>query len=89
MRLSNNSPACARSAHPLAVLLAYRSASNRLKAIALYKILIINHNAIFGTTLAGLLKRADYQVEVASQLAERTQIGLAFAHQKQIGFDAR
>ena len=36
----------------------------------MYKILIIDRNAIFGTTLAGLLERAGYQVEVANQLAD-------------------
>jgi DNA-binding response OmpR family regulator len=34
----------------------------------LYKILIIDRNAIFGATLAGLLERTGYQVEVADQL---------------------
>ena len=34
----------------------------------MYKILIIDRNPIFGTTLAGLLERAGYQVEVANQL---------------------
>ncbi len=36
----------------------------------MYKILIIDRNPIFGTTLAGLLERAGYQVEVANQLAD-------------------
>lgn len=36
----------------------------------MYKILIIDRNAIFGATLAGLLERAGYQVEVANQLAD-------------------
>ena len=34
----------------------------------MYKILIIDRNPIFGATLAGLLERAGYQVEVANQL---------------------
>lgn len=36
----------------------------------MYKILIIDRNPIFGATLAGLLKRSGYQVEVANQLAD-------------------
>ena len=34
------------------------------------KILIIDRNAIFSATLAGLLERSGYQVEVANQLAD-------------------
>ncbi len=34
----------------------------------MYKILIIDRNPIFGTTLAGLLKQSGYQVEVVNQL---------------------
>ena len=34
----------------------------------MYKILIIDRNAIFGATFAGLLERTGYQVEVADQL---------------------
>ena len=34
----------------------------------MYKILIIDRNPTFGATLAGLLERAGYQVEVANQL---------------------
>ena len=34
----------------------------------MYKILIIDRNPIFSTTLAGLLERSGYQVEVANQL---------------------
>ena len=36
----------------------------------MYKILIIDRNAIFGATFAGLLERSGYQVEVADQLAD-------------------
>ncbi len=35
----------------------------------MYKILIIDRNPVFGATLAGLLKRSGYQVQVANQLA--------------------
>ena len=34
----------------------------------MYKILIIDRNPIFSTTLAGLLERSGYQVEVVNQL---------------------
>ena len=34
----------------------------------MYKILIIDRNPIFGTTFAGLLEQAGYQVEVVNQL---------------------
>ena len=34
----------------------------------MYKILIIDRNPIFSTTLAGLLEHSGYQVEVANQL---------------------
>ncbi len=34
----------------------------------MYKILIIDRNPIFGTTLAGLLEQSGYQVEVVNQL---------------------
>ena len=34
----------------------------------MYKILIIDRNPVFSTTLAGLLERSGYQVEVANQL---------------------
>ena len=34
----------------------------------MYKILIIDRNPIFSTTLAGLLERSGYQVKVANQL---------------------
>ena len=36
----------------------------------MYKILIIGRNPIFSATLAGLLKRSGYQVEVANQLVD-------------------
>lgn len=36
----------------------------------MYKILIIDRNPVFGATLAGLLKRSGYQVQVANQLAD-------------------
>ena len=36
----------------------------------MYKILIIDRNPIFSATLAGLLGRAGYQVEVVNQLAD-------------------
>ena len=36
----------------------------------MYKILIIDRNPIFGATLAGLLERSGYQVEVINQLAD-------------------
>lgn len=36
----------------------------------MYKILIIDRNPIFSATLAGLLERSGYQVEVANQLAD-------------------
>ena len=36
----------------------------------MYKILIIDRNAIFGATLAELLERSGSQVEVANQLAD-------------------
>ena len=36
----------------------------------MYKILIIDRNPVFSATLAGLLKRSGYQVEVVNQLAD-------------------
>lgn len=36
----------------------------------MYKILIIDRNPVFSATLAGLLKRSGYQVEIANQLAD-------------------
>ncbi|MCE2446930.1 MAG: hypothetical protein J4F35_00650 [Candidatus Latescibacteria bacterium] len=36
----------------------------------MYKILIIDRNPIFGATLAELLERSGYQVEVINQLAD-------------------